>query len=161
MKTMSSDAILEADASRRTLCLRKLENQLVDTRTDLNSRVSCSAQWLNGCCRRPACVYASAFLDKLPEEIRSSLGGKSLARCIERWNEQIGSYDDFLIKLEELDENFYSGISVALIIILIDRNITNIFAHVLRMSQNTHAQWCVQMYTVRGFALTNVNGRRL
>lgn len=85
------------------------ENQLVDTRTDLELKGELFRRnGLMDVVGGQLAYTASAFLDILPEEIRSSLGGKSLARCIERWNEQIGSYDDFLIKLEELDENFYS-----------------------------------------------------
>lgn len=83
-------------------------NRLVDTQADLelkgelfrhNGLMDIVGGQLAG--------TASALLDILPDDIRSSLGGRSLARSIEQWNEQIGSYNDFLIKLEEIDGRFY------------------------------------------------------
>jgi hypothetical protein len=84
------------------------KNQLIDTRTDIE--LKCELFRRNGLMDvvgGQLAYSASVLLDILPDDIRSSLGGRSLARSIERWNEQIGSYNDFLIRLEEIDDSFY------------------------------------------------------
>lgn len=84
------------------------DNRLMNTRTDLELKGELFRR--NGMMDivgGQLAYTASAFLDILPDNIRSSLGGRSLARNIERWNEQVGLYNDFLIKLEEIDEHFY------------------------------------------------------
>lgn len=83
-------------------------NRLVDMRTDLELKGELFRR--NGMMDivgGQLAYTASTLLDILPDNIRSSIGGRSLARSIERWNEQIGLYNDFLIKLEEIDEHFY------------------------------------------------------
>lgn len=83
-------------------------NRLVDMRTDFELKGELFRRnGLMDIIGGQLAYTASTLLDILPDDIRSSLGGRSLARSIERWNEQIGLYNDFLIKLEEIDEHFY------------------------------------------------------
>lgn len=83
-------------------------NRLVDMRTDLELKGELFRRnGLMDIVGGQLAYTASVLLDILPDDIRSSLGGRSLAKSIERWNEQVGSYNDFLIRLEEIDDGFY------------------------------------------------------